>query len=94
MVKCVHMAETVEIAVPDILVKALGANPVTLQRKTLEALVAQAYREAKITHAQAGEILGLNRFETDGFLKAAQAHRSLESEEFSSDLENLRCVAR
>ncbi len=89
-----YMAETVEIAVPDLLVKALGANPADLQRQTLEALVAQAYRAAKITHAQAGEILGLDRFETDGFLKVAQAHRSWESEESASDLENLRRAAR
>jgi len=88
------MAETVEIAIPDILLKALGANPADLQRKTLEALVVQAYRGAKITHAQVGEILGLNRFETDGFLKTAQAHRSRESEEFASDLENLRAASR
>jgi len=88
------MAETVEIAVPDLLVKAFGGKPAGLQRTTLEALVAQAYREARITHAQAGQLLGLNRFETDGFLKAAQAHRSWESEEFAADLEDLRRIAR
>jgi hypothetical protein len=88
------MSETVEIAIPDVLLKALGASPADLRRKTLEALVAQAYRDAKITHAQVGEILGLDRFETDGFLKAAQAYRSPESQEFASDLENLRSAAR
>jgi hypothetical protein len=86
--------ETVEIAVPDLLVNALGVKPGDLPRKTLEALVAQAYQAAKITHAQAAEILGLDRFETDGFLKGAHAHRTWESEEFAADLENLRHIVR
>ena len=84
------MSATIEINLPDALVKALGASPAELSRKTLEALVAQSYREGKITHAQVGEILGLDRWETDGFLKGAQAHRSWENVEFAADLKRLR----
>ena len=88
------MATTFEISVPDTLVKALGAEPDELPRQTLEALIVQAFRKGQITHAQVGELLELNRFETDGFLKNAQAFRLSESEEFSSDLENLRRIAK
>ena len=88
------MATTFEISVPDTLVKALGAEPDELPRQTLEALIVQAFRKGQITHAQVGEFLELNRFETDGFLKNAQAFRLSESEEFSSDLENLRRIAK
>jgi len=87
------MAATVEISVPDALVKALGADPEELPRQTFEALVIQAYRRGQITHAQVGELLGLNRFETDAFLKDAQAFRSCEGEEFASDLDQLRRLA-
>ena len=73
------MAATVEISVPDALLKAL---------------IAQAFRKGQITHAQAGELLELNRFETDGFLKSAQAFRLRENEEFASDLEILRRIAK
>ena len=88
------MAATVEISVPDTLIKALGAQPNELPRQTLEALIIQAFRKGQITHAQVGELLDLNRFETDGFLKEAQAFRPHESEEFASDLENLRRIAK
>ena len=88
------MATRFEISVPDTLVKALGAEPDELPRQTLEALIVQAFRKGQITHAQVGELLELNRFETDGFLKNAQAFRLSESEEFSSDLESLRRIAK
>ncbi len=87
------MAATVEISVPDALLKALGTELEELPRQTLEALIVQAYRKGQITHAQVGELLELNRFETDGFLKNAQAFRFRESEEFASDLESLRGIA-
>ena len=88
------MAATFEISVPDTLVKALGAEPDELPRQTLEALIVQAFRKGQITHALVGELLELDRFETDGFLKNAQAFRLSESEEFSSDLESLRRIAK
>ena len=88
------MSATIEISLPDNLVRALGSNAAELPRQTLEALVAQTYRAGKLTHAQVGEALGLDRWETDGFLKAAQAHRAWESEEFSADLAHLRSISK
>jgi hypothetical protein len=88
------MAATVEISVPDTLLKALGSQPEELPRKTLEALVVQAYRNGQITHAQVGEFLELDRWATDGFLKNAQAFRPHENEEFSADLKRLRSVSK
>jgi predicted HTH domain antitoxin len=88
------MAATVEISIPDTLLKALGAEPGELPRQTLEALIVQAFRKGQITHAQVGELLELNRFETDRFLKNAQAFRSRENEEFASDLEILRRISK
>jgi hypothetical protein len=84
------MAATVEISVPDSLVKALGVGPKELPRQTLDALIVQAYRTGRITHAQVGDLLHMDRWGTDAFLKDAQAFRSDESGEFSSDLERLR----
>ncbi|MCI0747812.1 MAG: UPF0175 family protein [Verrucomicrobia subdivision 3 bacterium] len=88
------MAATIEISVPDTLIKALGGEPEELPRQTLEALVVQAYRKGQITHAQVGEVLNLDRFAIDSFLKEAQAFRPRESEEFASDLERLRRIAK
>ena len=88
------MSATIEISLPDSLVKALGANPAELPRKTLEALAVQSYRAGKLSHAQVGEILGLDRWQADAFLKSAQAHRPWESEEFASDLDKLRSLGK
>jgi hypothetical protein len=88
------MPAMVEIAIPETLMKALGSEPGELPRQALEALIVQAFRKGQITHAQVGELLDLNRFETDGFLKTAQAFRARESEEFSGDLERLRQITR
>ena len=55
--------------------------------------MAQTYRAGKLTNAQVGEALGLDRWETDGFLKGSPAQRAWESQEFSADLENLQVRA-
>jgi len=86
------MAATIEISVPETLVRALGAQPEELPRQTLEALIVQAYRKGLITHAQVGELLDLDRWHTNAFLKEAQAFRSSERQEFASDLERLRRI--
>ncbi|MBM3881814.1 MAG: UPF0175 family protein [Verrucomicrobia bacterium] len=88
------MSATIEISLPDPLLKALGDEPAELPRRTLEALVAQAYRAGRITHAQAGEILQLDRWQTDAFLKTAQAFRPSAAEEFAADLAALRRVEK
>jgi hypothetical protein len=87
------MAATIEISLPDILIKALGANSVELPRRALESLVSDAYRCGKISHYQVGEMLGLDRWETDAFLKQVQAFRACETEEFAGDLAALRKLA-
>ena len=88
------MPEIIEISLPDALVKALGAGLRDLPRRTLETLVAGAYQSGKITHAQVSEMLSLDRWQTDAFLKQSQANRSWESEEFMSDVEKLRSLSR
>ena len=88
------MAATIEILLPDALVKALGASPADLPRRTVEVLATEAYRAGKISHAQVGEILELDRWQTDGFLKQREAHRVWQGEEFSSDLTSLRALSK
>ena len=88
------MSATIEVSLPDSLVRALGNNAAELPRQTLEALVSQSYRAGKLTHAQVGESLGLDRWETDAFLKSSHAQRAWESEEFSADLAHLRSISK
>jgi hypothetical protein len=87
------VAATIEISVPDDLVKAIGGSASDLPRRAFEAMVSEAYRLGQISHAQVGEMLGLDRWQTDAFLKGAQAHRACESAEFSNDLATLQRLA-
>jgi hypothetical protein len=87
------MAETIEISVPEDLVKAIGASRSDLPRRAFEAMVSEAYRVGQISHAQVGEMLGLDRWQTDAFLNGSQAYRACESEEFADDLATLRSLS-
>jgi hypothetical protein len=84
------MAATIEISLPDDLVKALGGGPSDLPRRAFESLVSDAYRAGRISHAQAGEMLGLDRWQTDAFLKEACAHRAGADAEFADDVAAVR----
>ena len=88
------MASTIQISLPDTLVKALGGKPSELPRRTLEALVVQSYRAGCLSHAQVGEALALDRWETDAFLKKAEAYRPWNPEEFASDLATLQNLVK
>ena len=88
------MSATIEISLPDALVQALGTDADALSQQAVEALVAQAYRASKLTHAQVAEILGLDRWQTDAFLKSAKAFRADEAEGFASDVAALRRIGK
>jgi hypothetical protein len=87
------MSATIEISVPDELVRAIGAAPSELPRRAFEALVSEAYRGGRITHAQVSKMLELDRWQTDTFLKEASAFRACETEDFAGDLATLRSLA-
>jgi len=88
------MSATIEISVPDKLIEALGLDSEDFSHCAVEALVAQSYRAGKITHAQVSEILGIDRWQTDKFLKNERAFPHNEAEEFASDLARLRNLAK
>jgi predicted HTH domain antitoxin len=59
-------------------------------REVLEALAIEGYRSEKLTHHEAARLLGLTRFELDGFLKDRQIHDHAYSiEDLEHDLAEL-----
>ncbi len=59
-------------------------------REALEALAIEGYRSEKLTHHQAAQLLGLTRFEFDGFLKDRQIYDHAYSvEDLDRDLADL-----
>lgn len=60
-------------------------------REALEALAIEGYRSEKLSHHQAAQLLGLTRFEFDGFLKNRQIYDHAYSvEDLERDLETMR----
>jgi hypothetical protein len=84
------MAATIEIKIPEALARALGGEPSNLPQRTIEAATLQQYAAGKITHAQVGEILGLDRWQTDALLQKQNVFPPGFDEEFKDDLNRLR----
>jgi predicted HTH domain antitoxin len=60
-------------------------------REALEALAIEGYRSGTLTHYQAGQLLGLSRFELDRFLKDRNIYEhAYDVEDLDRDLEALR----
>jgi predicted HTH domain antitoxin len=60
-------------------------------REALEALAIEGYRAGTLSHFQAGQLLGLSRFEFDGFLKERHIYdHAYGVEDFEQDIETLR----
>jgi predicted HTH domain antitoxin len=57
----------------------------------LETLAIEGYRSGALTHYQASQLLGLSRFEFDGFLKDRNIYdHAYGIEDLEQDLETLR----
>ena len=60
-------------------------------RDALEALVIEGYRSGQLTHYQSSQLLGMTRFEFDGFLKRRQIYdHAYDIEDLQHDLITLR----
>jgi predicted HTH domain antitoxin len=60
-------------------------------QEALEVLAIAGYRSGGLTHFEASQLLGLSRFEFDGFLKARNIYdHAYDLEDLEQDLETLR----
>lgn len=75
---------------PELLLRSFGGKDSDVSRRAFEALVANQYRTGNLTHFEVSQLLGIDRFETDGFLKQHAAFRPSDSDEFKDDYENLK----
>jgi predicted HTH domain antitoxin len=76
----------ITVKLPDDLAQRPNAG-----REALEALVIEGYRSAKLTHYQASQLLGLSRFQFDGFLKERNIYdHAYSAEDLAQDEETLR----
>jgi predicted HTH domain antitoxin len=60
-------------------------------REALEALVIEGYRSGALSHYQASQLLGISRFEFDGFLKERNIYEhAYDIQDLDQDQETLR----
>jgi predicted HTH domain antitoxin len=60
-------------------------------REALEALVIEGYRSGALSHYQASQLLGISRFEFDGFLKERNVYEhAYDIQDLDQDQETLQ----
>lgn len=85
----------VAIDIPDDIGQVLAAQAGGASRAVLEAVAAEAYRSGTITAAQVQRMLGLrSRWETDSFLKHAEAYHDYTMDDLERDLAAIRDASR
>ena len=83
---CYPHTMQITVQLPDDL--AQHPNP---GRDALESLAIEGYRTGTLSHYQASQILGLSRFEFDGFLKDRQIYdHAYDVEDLEQDRETMR----
>jgi predicted HTH domain antitoxin len=80
----------ITIDIPDEYIEQLEPNLSNLSQHVLETLVVEAYKSQRLTSAEVGRILKLNRFEVDAFLKQHQAYLHYTIDDFNQDLQTLQ----
>ena len=77
---------TITIELPDEIETQLATRwREKFPRKILEAIAVEGYREEALTHRQVGELLGLDRWQTDAFLKERGAYLPYDLDDYESD---------
>ena len=82
----------ITIDIPDEYIQYLEPSLATLPQQVLETLVVDAYKAQRLTQAEVGRILKLNRFEVDAFLKQHQAYLHYTIDDFNQDLQAIKNV--
>ena len=76
---------SVTIELPESIATQLQSNWGDLSRRTLEALAVEAYRAELVSQSQVGEILGLDFWETERFLKERRAFLHYDENDLEQD---------
>jgi predicted HTH domain antitoxin len=83
---------SVTIELPESIATQLQSNWGDLSRRALEALAIEAYRAELLSQPQVGEILGLNFWETEKFLKDRRVFLPYDENDLQEDMITLERV--
>lgn len=86
---------SITLNLPADLEARLRSNVPDLDKRANEAVALELYRKEKITHYELSQMLGLDRFATDAFLKErGEFAQCLSFEEIEQDRRTLRDAIR
>jgi predicted HTH domain antitoxin len=80
---------TVPIELPEDIALQLKAAWPNMQRRALEAIALEGYRSGALTRGQAGQLLGLDFWEVEAFLKERQALLPYDQADLEADRADL-----
>ncbi len=79
----------ITIEIPDAVIAQLKLNGSSVSRELLEAFAVEGYRRGKLSRGQVSELLGLNFWETEEFLKQRGAYLHYDLNDLEQDREAL-----
>ncbi len=80
---------TLTIDIPDQVARRLSLDQASAKRAVLESLAIENYRQRRMSRREVGELLGLNYYETEGFLQRHQLDFGMTAEDLEADLHQL-----
>ena len=85
------MSFTVRLELPPEIEQRLRKENPDISKEVQEAFVLELFRRGKISHCELSHVLGLDRIETDSYLKRHGAFEgSLTNEDLEADYQTLR----
>jgi predicted HTH domain antitoxin len=85
----------IAIDIPDDIGQVLATQAGGVSQAVLEAVAIEAYRSGAITPAQVQQMLGLgSRWETESFLKRAEAFHGYTTDDLERDIAAIRDASR
>lgn len=87
------MSMQVTVQLPDAIAQHLGGKD-ELPRHILEAVAVEGYRAEHLSRGQVSELLGLDFWETEAFLKAHGAYLHYSAEDLEEDVRSNERVLR
>jgi len=79
----------ITINLPEDVANVFLADGESIEREVLEATALEGYRTGKLSHAQVGRMLNLNRFEVDEFFKDHDVALNYTIEDLEADRRTL-----
>jgi predicted HTH domain antitoxin len=88
----VHGVMQVTVELPDQVARQWGETPGAVGRHVLEDAAIECYRAGRLSHRQVGEMLGLDYWQTEAFLKERGVPLSYSAADLDADSATLEKI--